>query len=927
MEALQQQAEDTTGSGKTTLCWSIHDASAGDRNSKRNTIQVTVTQPRRTKHSVASQAILSIVSQLLHHHAIDRSKQFAKVLQRLDYYRSLSARPAASLCTSQLISLSSALIALLPSLTLLVDDFHLLKADSDHLEGQAAQEANEVLSYLDDLASKRAISVILFSRHRRWLNDSLRWSPQLQITKEVTNTDIVKVAHCRVQQNPLLRPHSTDIISKFRTANGDFVGASLLLEALEKTRTPSDVKACLSHSSTTTHKMYRQLSMSKEQALSATDRERRRKLLSVTAAATEALKVNVLREALAFDLATNTVVEDELLFDPARSIVDLCEPFLEVDEDLVHFRHESARQYVVTNVIDIKDANTFLFELSLSKLSEATYMSRHYCERKLVDNLFSDSVTSSPHELSESGLYRHAALHVQDYAVQLQTLSNELRRKLKIFLLGNAFVSWSENVFVFRNRNGLDTQLNVGVSLSSWYERLDDGDGDDQTDIDFGQYFLQPYTLLSEQLRRESDTPVLQFVALVRPGQYLNLGGKTPSDYAKAYDFKRRVAEGYLQYLGPNNRRTLLARRTFYQEFHWLQRFDEALAGYEDILYIQKQRYPDTIDIYDTIEWIGIAFRALARFKESRTALEEAAEGYRRLLGPETKPYLLVQMFRAFTLEAEGSLTEAASLYNEVYSQWIPVGGETSPFSHNLLTAYGSLLRKEGRFDTAEDYLISAFGSRVRTYSISSQMTVDSGLHLAALYRQMQRRDDATAFLEQIEPSSMFQISYERACQLAHIKALLAFDTGRYDSPRNILMKLVMQSTGVDRSNNNRELLLVRLNLADALRAHDEGDLAPMLFAELVTSTEEVSANECFADALELSGISHPSLEVKIDTPDELDTAERALRFIRDARFDEAAGLLSEKKLRWVREKDFWVISGGPKVDTESVRYALPSGS
>ena len=923
-----QLAQPNTGSGKSTLCWSMHDSINEDRNKDCSAILIAIPPSRTTRHSVASQAILSIVSQLLHRHATSRRKQFAKVLDGFDKYRAMTARPAASLCIRDLKSLSSALIALLPSLTLLVDDVHLLKADSDHLRGQEAQEANEVLSYLNDLASKPTVSVILFSRHRRWLDHSLRRSPQLQITKEVTNTKIVKVVHCRVHENPLLRPHLADIITKIQAdANGDFVWAILLLEALEKTRTSSDVKACLSQSSTTTHKMYRQSSMSKEQALSAMDRERRRKLLSIAAAATEALKVNDMREALAFDLSTNTVVKDELLFDAPRSIVDLCEPFLEVDEDVVHFRHESARQYVVTNLIDVKDANAFLFELCLSKLSEATYMSRQYCERKLVDNLFSDSVTSSPHELSESGLYRHAALHVQDYALQLRTLSNELRRKLKIFLLGNAFVSWSENVFIFRNHNGLDTQLNVGVSLASWYERLDDGDGDNETDIDFDQYFLQPYILLSEQLRRESDTPVLQFVALVRPGQYLNLGGKTPTDYAKAYDFKQRVAEGYLQYLGPNNRRTLLARRTFYQEFHWLQRFDEALAGYEDILSIQKQRYPDTVDIYDTIEWIGIAFRALARFKESRTALEEAAEGYRRLLGPETKPYLLVQMFRAFTLEAEGSLTEAASLYNEVYSQWIPVGGETSPFSHNLLTAYGSLLRKEGRFDTAEDYLISAFGSRVRTYSISSQMTVDSGLHLAVLYRQMQRRDHATAFLEQIEPSSMFQISYERACQLAHIKALLAFDGGRYDSPRNILMKLVMQSTGVDRSNNNRELLLVRLNLADALRAHDEGDLAPMLFAELVTSTEEVSANECSADALELSGISHPSLEVKIDTPDELDTAERALRFIRDARFDEAADLLSEKKLRWVREKDFWVISGGPKVDTESVRYALPNGS
>ena len=125
---------------------------------------------------------------------------------------------------------------------------------------------------------------------------------------------------------------------------------------------------------------------------------------------------------------------------------------------------------------------------------------------------------------------------------------------------------------------------------------------------------------------------------------------------------------------------------------------------------------------------------------------------------------------------------------------------------------------------------------------------------------------------------------------------------------------------------NKRELLLVRLNLADALRAHDEEDLALMLFTELVTSTEEASASQSSVETSDLSGKSNPSFEVKVDTLEELDMAERGLHLIRDARFDEAADLLSEKKLRWVREKDFWVISGGSKVDTESMRYALPIG-
>ena len=422
----------------------------------------------------------------------------------------------------------------------------------------------------------------------------------------------------------------------------------------------------------------------------------------------------------------------------------------------------------------------------------------------------------------------------------------------------------------------------------------------------------------------------MQFVALIRPGLFLNLGGKTPQDYEKAYNYKRKVAEGFAQYLGPENKNTLLARRSFYQEFHWLERFDEALQGYLDILSLQRKTLDEnTIDIFDTLQWVGIAHRALTNFPDSRKALLEAAAGYKRLSGASSKAYLLVQMFLGFTVEAEGNLDEASSLYSDVYDRWIPVGGNSSPFSTNLLTAYGSLLRKQANYDKAEEYLFEAFGSRLRVFTLSSQITVDSGLHLAVLYRQMRDPQRASELLNQIEGSSILKISYERAVEVAHIKALIAFDKGEYSSPRNILMQLVLDSSGDSRDRIDRELLWVRLNLADALRDHDENDLAPMLFSELVTTTSSSttpspsSGSSTTHSSFSLS--NNPSSEqIILDTPHELEIAEQALRLVRDAKATEAADLLAAQGLRWVREKDFWIISGGPKVDTDSVRYELP---
>ena len=276
-------------------------------------------------------------------------------------------------------------------------------------------------------------------------------------------------------------------------------------------------------------------------------------------------------------------------------------------------------------------------------------------------------------------------------------------------------------------------------------------------------------------------------------------------------------------------------------------------------------------------------------------------------------------------VEAQAELEQAASIYIEVYDKWIPVQGNSGRFSQMLLTAYGSTLRKQGQFNRAAEYLFEAFSSRLRVHSADSHLTVDTALHLAALYRQMSRPSDAAALVKRIECSSCLQDSFERACQLAHIEALLAFDSGNYLSPRTKLMEIVMESSGNNRDRINRELLWIRLNLADALRAHDEADLAPMLFSDLVMATEDVLevGDASDAESMYYTAEEDVLLGEIIDSPRELAIAETALTVVRDARKTEE--LLAHEGLEWVREKDFWVISGGPKVDTESLRYKRPN--
>ena len=61
----------------------------------------------------------------------------------------------------------------------------------------------------------------------------------------------------------------------------------------------------------------------------------------------------------------------------------------------------------------------------------------------------------------------------------------------------------------------------------------------------------------------------------------------------------------------------------------------------------------------------------------------------------------------------------------------------------------------------------------------------------------------------------------------------IAFSVGQYKEPRDRFLALIMQSIGEDREKNNREMLCVRVTLADAVRRDDEGDVALMLSRNL----------------------------------------------------------------------------------------------
>lgn len=135
--------------------------------------------------------------------------------------------------------------------------------------------------------------------------------------------------------------------------------------------------------------------------------------------------------------------------------------------------------------------------------------------------------------------------------------------------------------------------------------------------------------------------------------------------------------------------------------------------------------------------------------------------------------------------------------------------------------------------------------------------------------------------------------------------------------------RLLNEATSDGRDENNRELLWVRVTLADVLRYHDKDDEALMLFSDLVAPRASVSLLPATQPANEDHYFPSDLMD-EPEPPAQLTLAETAVRLVKDAMPDEADELLREAGLQWRRKKDFWVLEGGPLTDTASMRPWRP---
>ncbi|OQU95799.1 Tetratricopeptide repeat-containing protein [Cladophialophora immunda] len=216
------------------------------------------------------------------------------------------------------------------------------------------------------------------------------------------------------------------------------------------------------------------------------------------------------------------------------------------------------------------------------------------------------------------------------------------------------------------------------------------------------------------------------------------------------------------------------------------------------------------------------------------------------------------------------------------------LSGPENPATLMTQSALAGSYRKMGQYEKAEKFYREVFAARQRSCGLDHFVTFDVALSLAYVYREMKRLDEALGYVNLVSSLDILRDQFERRCQMIHLRALLLYAEGQTDEGVSELQDLLSVAAN-HRPSSNREILWIRLSLADMLREQERPREALSLFRDLTHNTHIMA------------------LQGKSDLQSII--AEKALRLVRK-------GAIADNGLYWTRNEDFHILPGGPLTDT-----------
>ena len=768
---------------------------------------------------------------------------------------------------------------------------------------QCREDFKDLTEHIAKLAAESQSQVILTSRTCLSFQSSEKEFAHIRLGRRLVEPDICSFLTIEIKRTPKFHSLGPEIVRRIlEHSTGNFLHASVLIKDLKTSSNTTILKAKMDAFSTKLAPEFKRIFAERSAQLNREDREHRDDILRLVIMSKRPQAAETILLFASIDHVNCTINYENVAFEPAVEIVRLCEPFVQIsDSGHVLLVHESAKQLLLPALLAVEPSDLYLARKCLAVLSQSEYSNPEAAVDLLRRHILGISAEDSDQQSisKDSSLYEYAALFFQEHVVAVSEPPEDLIEMLARFLQEVQYVTWSESLFDLKKLAGFGGQLTVLRRLSTWRKFLP---ARIRARIPLENFFEQPHLRLARVLRDESSDRLLQYLPQIRIGDYYNAGGQSTAEWQKAYDSKAIVVSGTTDLLGSDDPIVLKSRASLLREYFWQKRFLEAsqqLLALVDTL--RRVVGEDSPDLYTTLWLLGWSYFCLSRFQDSSDKYHEALRGLERLLGSSNRNYLIVQLYEGHRLEQLFLFGEAILFYSNIVEVLSPVVGQVNGFVGMAQTALGAVQRKQGKYTEAEKNLFEGWASRKQIFSININVCLDAAFQLALLFRDKGDGAECLELLEEVSDSTVLEQDFERYCQMIHIRSLVGFDNDEYETPKFALLNLINQGSGDSRGRNNRELLWVRITLAEVMRSHGEADDAIMLFSELVEPQDEGATG----------------LKDEPEPPAQLQIAEQALKLVRIAQLSQSEELLRMNRLRWVRDADFWILGeGGPVTDT-----------
>ena len=203
------------------------------------------------------------------------------------------------------------------------------------------------------LATRESTHAILLGRPGDLQNTLSSTTAAIEITSEIIKHDIERFIDARIQQSriPTLPGDLEEAVSRTLKSKSDcmFLWAKLMIDELSRSSTPFYVRERLRNLPRGLEDTYRYLFLQLLKGLDSLDIELAQRVLALTTVACRTMDLKEVQYACALDsLSTSpdSTLDDHLLPDPEKSILDVCGDLISIRDGQVRFVHFSVKEFL-----------------------------------------------------------------------------------------------------------------------------------------------------------------------------------------------------------------------------------------------------------------------------------------------------------------------------------------------------------------------------------------------------------------------------------------------------------------------------------------------------------------------------------------------------------------------------------------------------